>query len=98
MQRCGVEEVAAALDAEEVTLLLVLRDSEDDEVTRLRSLATARGIPVREGSRSDLWRMARRTESEEPPGVLALVGRDPGASVERVLSTGGLVWLLAGAR
>lgn len=98
VQRCGVEEVAAALDAEEVTLLLVLRDSEDDEVTRLRSLATARGIPVREGSRSDLWRMARRTESEEPPGVLALVGRDPGASVERVLSTGGLVWLLAGAR
>ena len=35
MQRCGVEEVAAALDSEEVTLLLILRNSEDEEVARL---------------------------------------------------------------
>ena len=78
VQRCGAEEVAAALDSEDVTLLLVLRDSEDDEVARLRLLATERGIPVREGSRSDLWRMARSTEGAEPPHVLALVGRNRG--------------------
>ena len=62
MQRCGVEEVAAALDSEDVTLLLVLRDSEDEEVTRLRELAESKGIPVREGSKIDLWRMARSNE------------------------------------
>ena len=98
VQRCGAEEVAAALDSEEVTLLLVLRDSEDDEVARLRLLATERGISVREGSRSDLWRMARATEGAEPPHVLALVGRNPDASVEQSLAAGGLAWLLAGAR
>ncbi|SVD73078.1 uncharacterized protein METZ01_LOCUS425932, partial [marine metagenome] len=59
MQRCGVGEVASALDSEDVTLLLVLRDSEDEEVARLRELAESRGIPVREGSKTDLWRMAR---------------------------------------
>ncbi|SVD38739.1 uncharacterized protein METZ01_LOCUS391593, partial [marine metagenome] len=47
MQRCGIEEVTAALDSEEVALLLVLRDSEDEEVARLRELAESRGIPVR---------------------------------------------------
>jgi ribosomal protein L7Ae-like RNA K-turn-binding protein len=62
MQRCGVEEVAAALDSEDVTLLLVLRDSEDEEVARLRELAESSGIPVREGSKTDLWRMARSNE------------------------------------
>ena len=98
MQRCGVGEVASALDSEEVTLLLVLRDSKDEEVTRLRELAESRGIPVRKGSKTDLWRMARSNEGEEPPGILALVGRDPNASIEQVLSTGGLTWLLAGAR
>jgi len=97
MQRCGVEEVAAALDSEEVTLLLVLRGSEDLEVTRLRELAESRDIPVREGSKTDLWRMARSNEGDDP-GILALVGRDPNASIEQVLSKGGLVWLLAGAR
>jgi ribosomal protein L7Ae-like RNA K-turn-binding protein len=62
MQRCGVEEVTAALDSEDVTLLLVLRDSEDEEVARLRELAESSGIPVREGSKTDLWRMARSNE------------------------------------
>jgi ribosomal protein L7Ae-like RNA K-turn-binding protein len=62
MQRCGVEEVTAALDSEDVTLLLVLRDSDDEDVARLRELAESRGIPVREGSKTDLWRMARSNE------------------------------------
>ena len=88
MQRCGVDEVSAALDSENVTLLLILRNSEDEEVARLRELAESRGIPVREGSKTDLWRMARSNEREEPPGILALVGRNPNASIEQVLSTG----------
>ena len=77
MQRCGVEEVAASLESENVSLLLVLRNSENEEIVRLRSLAESRGIPVREGSKTDLWRMARSNEGEESPGILALRGRDP---------------------
>ena len=98
MQRCGVDEVESALNSEDVTLLLVLRDSEDKEIARLREMAERRDIPVREGSKTDLWRMARHNDGDEPHGILALVGRDPNASIEQVLSTGGLVWLLAGAR
>lgn len=98
MQRCGVDEVSDAFDAgEEISLLLVRRDSQSPGVARLRSIAEERGIPVREGSRSDVWRMARDTR-DETPEVLALVGRNPDASLEEVLERGGLVWMLAGAR
>ena len=98
IQRCGIEEVAASLNSEDVTLILALRESEDTEIVRLRELAESKGIPVIEGSKSDLWRMARRNDGDEPPGILALVGRKPDTSVEEVFSAGGLVWLLAGAR
>jgi len=98
MQRCGVDEVSAAFDAgEEISLLLVRRDSQNPGVARLRAIAEERGIPVREGSSSDVWRMARDTR-DETPEVLALVGRNPDASFEEVLERGGLVWMLAGAR
>lgn len=98
MQRCGVAEVSDALDSEEVTLILFLRDSRDPEADRLRKLAEEKGITVRESSNSDMWRMARVNEGEKPPSILALVGRRPDASVEEVLSSGGLCWLLDGAR
>ena len=98
MQRCGVEEVSAALDSEEVSLVLFLKDSKDPEAVRLRELAEDRGITVRESSRSDMWRMSRVNKGQTPPSILALVGRHPDASVEQVLSTGGLCWLLDGAR
>ena len=98
MQRCGIEEVSAALDSEDVTLILARRDTPDSEVGRLCELAKGKGITVIEGSKSDLWRMARLNDGDEPPGILALVGRKPDASIEEVLANGGLVWLLAGAR
>ena len=98
MQRCGIEEVSTALDDENVSLILALRDSEDSEVTRLCELAESKGITVIKGSKSDMWRMARINEGDEPPGILALVGRKPDASIGEVLANGGLVWLLAGAR
>ena len=37
-------------------------------------------------------------EGEEPPPILALVGRDPDAGTSEILSSGGLCWLLDGAR
>ena len=98
MQRCGIEEVSTALDDENVSLILALRDSEDSEVTRLCELAESKGITVIKGSKSDMWRMARINEGDEPPGILALGGRNPDASIGEVLANGGLVWLLAGAR
>ena len=98
MQRCGVTEVSKALETEEVTLILFHRGSGDPEATRLRDLAEERGIAIRESSKSDMWRMSRVNEGESPPPILALVGRRPDASVDEVLSSGGLCWLLDGAR
>ena len=74
------------------------RGSSDPEATRLRDLAEERGIAVRESSKSDMWRMARVNDGESPPPILALVGRRPDATVDEILSSGGLCWLLDGAR
>ena len=98
MQRCGVSEVSAALEAEEVTLILFHRESSDPEAKRLRDLALERGIPVRESSKSDMWRMSRVNDGLDPPPILALVGRRPEAPIGEILSSGGLCWLLDGAR
>ena len=98
MQRCGISEVSSALRSENVELLLFLRDSTDNEAIKLRKLAEEKGINVREASRRDMWRMARLNDSNEPPPVLALVGRDPEAEIDQILSSGGVLWLLAGAR
>ena len=98
MQRCGVTEVSKALESEEVTLVLFYRGSNDIEAMRLRDLAEERGITVRESSKSDMWRMSRVNDGERPPPILALVGRRPDATVAEILSSGGLCWLLDGAR
>lgn len=97
MQRCGIIEVSSALESEEVTLILVLRESAEEEVVRLITIARERGIKVLEASENDMWRMARDNSRKAPP-ILALVGRDPDASTEEILSSGGLCWLLDGAK
>ena len=98
MQRCGIAEVSSALETEDVSLILTLRGIKDIEVTRLLDMANKKGIRVRETSRNDMWRMSRVNEGEEPPPILALVGRDPDAGTGEILSSGGLCWLLDGAR
>ena len=42
--------------------------------------------------------MSRVNDGESPPPILALVGRRPDATVDEILSSGGLCWLLDGAR
>ena len=93
-----MSEVSEALEAEEVTLILFHRESSDPEAKRLRDLALERGIPVRESSKSDMWRMSRVNDGLDPPPILALVGRRPEATIGEILSSGGLCWLLDGAR
>ncbi len=99
MQRCGVKEVSTAFRSNEsISLILVLRDTQDSEVLRLIQLAKENNIPIKEGSERDLWRMARDNKDEIKPQILALVGRNPFAEIEEIFSNGGLVWLLAGAK
>jgi len=95
MQRCGLDAVRAALDAgEDLRKVLVLRDCDDGDLLALRADLDAAGVPVVEGSERDLWRMA----VDGPARALGLVGRDPDASLETLLSGAQLLWMLDGAQ
>ncbi len=97
MQRCGFSEVLKSFrEKEEIKLILVRRDSKSSDLSKVRSMANELGIRVIEGSDNDLWRMSR-DNSHGIPDVLALVGRDPNLSLEEVIASGGLIWVLAGA-
>ena len=97
MQRCGFNEVLKSFrEKEEIKLILVRRDSKSSDLSKIRSMANELGIRVIEGSDNDLWRMSR-DNSHGIPDVLALVGRDPNLSLEEVIASGGLIWVLAGA-
>ena len=97
MQRCGEDEILAAIDNNEnISLILVKRGSENAKLQNILEYAESSGIKIIFGSENDLWRMSR-DNSQGIPNVLALVGRNPDLSLQEVFSNGGLVWLLAGA-
>jgi len=97
MQRCGADEVLTSIeDGDDVSLILIKRDTESSLISKILNYADELAIKVIYGSENDLWRMSRST-SNGIPDVLCLVGRDPESSLKEVLSKGGLVWLLAGA-
>ena len=98
MQLCGTEEVRDAIEAgESISLILVKRDHNNQAVDEIISMAEKSEIRVIEGSENDLWRMAR-DNSDGAPDILALVGRNPSATFEEVLQSGGLIWMLDGAK
>jgi len=93
-QLAGPEEIEAALAAgEPVRLLLAASDPGDPRVNALCDRARQAGIEVRPTSRASLWRLGKTDPASE---ILALVGRDPHAPMEQVLSAGGAAWLLVG--
>jgi 23S rRNA (guanosine2251-2'-O)-methyltransferase len=97
MQRCGEDEILAAIDNNEnISLILVKRDSETQKLQNILEYAESSGVKIIFGSENALWRMSR-DNSQGIPNVLALVGRNPDLSLQEVFSNGGLVWLLAGA-
>ena len=98
MQLCGTEEVRDAIEeVESISLILVKRDHNNQAVDEIISMAEKSEIRVIEGSENDLWRMAR-DNSDGAPDILALVGRNPSATFEEVLQSGGLIWMLDGAK
>ena len=98
MQLCGTEEVRDAIEkGESISLILVKRDHENQAVDEIISMSEKSEIRVIEGSENDLWRMAR-DNSDGAPDILALVGRNPSATFEEVLQSGGLIWMLDGAK
>ncbi len=98
MQLCGAEDVRDAIEkGESISLILAKRDHDNQAVDEIISMAKKSEILVIEGSENDLWRMAR-DNSDGAPDILALVGRNPSATFEEVLQSGGLIWMLDGAK
>ena len=98
MQLCGADEVRDAIgNGHLITLILVKRDHGKRAIDEIIFLAQKSEIRVIEGSENDLWRMARNN-SDGAPDILALVGRNPSATFEEVLESGGLIWMLDGAK
>ena len=78
-------------------MILVKRNHNNKALEQLISLVNQSEIQLIEGSDNDLWRMSKNN-SEGTPDVLALVGRNPSATFEEVLESGGLIWILDGAK
>ena len=53
---------------------------------------------ISKNSERDIWRMARDNKFDTKPQILALVGRNPYASIDEILELDGIIWLLAGAK
>lgn len=89
-QITGAEAVLRALEAgEAITMVLVDREKDTEHI---RSACEVRGIPVEEGSTNDLWRMS----AEGFVDALALIDRQPVASLDEVFERGGTVWFFDG--
>ena len=81
-----------------VTRILVLRGAQSDALDGLLVEASKRKLKVIEGSMNDLRRMANMPFNSDPPEALGLLDRDPSASIDEIMASGGLIWLLAGAQ
>lgn len=93
-QLFGPRSIGQALDAgRPVRLLLARQGPLSEAASRTLERARAAGIPVRIAGDRELLRLAI---SREPQELLALVGGDPGASIDDTLDGGGAVWLLVG--
>ena len=74
MQRCGITEVFASLkENEDIRLVLVKRGAKSEQLTKIMTIVSDRGIRIIRGSDNDIWRMSR-DNSEGVPEILALVG------------------------
>lgn len=89
----GIGAVKEALISEHtnVKLIVVRAGCTDDKVLELLHLASDLNVPIREESDNDLRRMSRVIGTD----ILALVGREPSASLHEVLHSNGAVWLMS---
>ena len=93
-QLCGPDELEAGLErGDAIRLVLVESGCSEQRVRGLAERAAAAGITVRDASPASLWRLSLQ---DPPARVLALVGADPGASLDEALAERGAAWLLAG--
>jgi tRNA G18 (ribose-2'-O)-methylase SpoU len=93
-QISGVVEIERALSAgEDLRLVLLADDARPEDARRLVARAEENGVAVRTATRNVIARLSAARPAED---ALALVGRDPAASLDESLARGGAFWLLVG--
>ncbi|HET6303239.1 MAG TPA: TrmH family RNA methyltransferase [Myxococcota bacterium] len=93
-QLAGPAAIEAALASGETVRVLLVRDGElPPDAAAVVERARGKGIEVRVSSAAALWRLSMTKPASD---VLALVGRDPRASLDETLAAPEPVWLLAG--
>ena len=97
----GNTAVRAALAASgsERPVRIVLCDEQRADEADLRTIlddASARSIETRMLSPTQLARLSGAGAEGASPGVMAMLGPDPSASLETMLAAGGAAWLLCG--
>lgn len=92
-QISGAEAVAEALREGRAIQHVFVSDGElSTPAQQVVALCTARGVPLRRPSARELKRLSVERLPQE---VIALEGLSPDASLDQVLASPGLVWLLA---
>jgi len=90
LQITGTDSVLKALkEGTEIKLVLVDREADCQEIIKL---CESKGIPVVEGSSTDLWRMSANGQQD----ALALTGREPKGSLSEVFERDGAIWFFDG--
>jgi len=93
-QATGPEAIRNALETGDPVRVLLIRDGDlPADARAVVDTARERNIPVRTASAATLWRLSKTTPAAD---VLALIGRDPTASLQVALSGADPVWLLVG--
>jgi tRNA G18 (ribose-2'-O)-methylase SpoU len=88
----GSESILSMLTGEHEIQLVLVDRQKDTEL--LRNECEKQNIPLEEGSTNDLWRMSATGHTD----ALALLGRQPHATLAEVFERGGSVWLLDGVQ
>jgi tRNA G18 (ribose-2'-O)-methylase SpoU len=92
VQLAGVELIARALrERSDVRVLLIPVDDSSPEILALEAAARAYGARIWRGGPGDMRRMGRGPDAER---AVALLGHSPSASLEELLTRGGMCWLL----
>ena len=88
-QVCGAASVIDAIRSGVPVTVVLVRD----DASEVANVARAAGVRVRSATDNDLRRMS---QSETPADALALLHRDPDATIRELMRCQGPVWLLVG--
>ncbi|HET8937560.1 MAG TPA: TrmH family RNA methyltransferase [Polyangiales bacterium] len=92
VQIAGIEQIRRALrERSDVRVLLIPTEDTSAEIMALEAEARSCGVRIWRGGPGDMRRMGRGPDADR---AVALIGHSPSATLDELLSRGGMCWLL----